>query len=428
MPPNMRTDRPGEKTPNRPTASAGVRVPSAGYLVVMILLAVTGLVIASIQTKQHLVLNMFQAKGRSGCSLTPYLDCDAVYASRYSEVFGIPVSAWGAGAFGVVLVMVAFALWIGGDVRRMGLAAVFRILLVMVATSLVLAGISIGLLHVLCPLCTAVHLTNVLLLATCWLALGKPFAPIGGAESVAVPRRALLSMSALLALALMGVGAAASLGTFVSMQTTPVDVPREVQAFLAGKVYEIKNLDKIPMHGNPNAPITIVEFGDLECPACRGSYFLYQSMLKEYGDKVRLGFKHYPLDRGCNQTISSSPHPHACLAALASLYAHQQGKFWEFAEAVYGGPQPPDQEMLLNTAKRIGLDEKACFEFMKHQDVNGAPIIEDIMEARSLGLTTITPGLFFGTDAQHFRKAEGALVPILVRAYIEALLDQVHSK
>jgi protein-disulfide isomerase len=399
------------------------RVPPAGHVLLMLLLAAVGFVIACIQTKQHLTLHMFQATGRSSCSLSAYLDCDAVYGSRYSEMLGLPVSTWGASAFLVVFVLLAFALWLGGELRRVGVAVVFRLLLLMVAASLVFLGISMGVLHVLCPLCTVVHASNVLLLVLAWLALRRPFAPIAAPDTVALPRAAFLAAFGILALALVGVGAWGSLATYISMLTTPVDVPREVAAFLARKPVELKNLDKIPMKGRPDAPITIVEFGDLECEVCRGTYFLYESIIKEYGDKVRWGFKHYPLDQKCNQTIGSTLHPHACVAAKAAVFAHQQGRFWEFLDAVYSGPKPPDWDALKLAGRKVGLDESAFTRFMSIPETGGDVIVGDIQEARSVGVTVSTPVLFFNG-----RRVEGGTIPVLVRAYIDALLDQLHSK
>ncbi|OIP97245.1 hypothetical protein AUK40_03610 [Candidatus Wirthbacteria bacterium CG2_30_54_11] len=78
--------------------------------------------------------------------------------------------------------------------------------------------------------------------------------------------------------------------------------------------------------GNPDASIVLIEYSDLQCPACK----TYQSYLKrimdEYGDRVALVFRHFPLE---------SAHPNAVSAALAAEAAGMQGKFWEMEELLY---------------------------------------------------------------------------------------------
>lgn len=94
----------------------------------------------------------------------------------------------------------------------------------------------------------------------------------------------------------------------------------------AGKV-EIKVDSKVDhIRGNSKAGFTIVEFSDFQCPFCERFAPTVQQVLKEYGNKVRFVYKHFPLD---------SIHPWARPAALASECASEQGKFWEYHDALF---------------------------------------------------------------------------------------------
>lgn len=80
------------------------------------------------------------------------------------------------------------------------------------------------------------------------------------------------------------------------------------------------------VRGKAGAPITIVEFSDFQCPYCEKAYPTIQQVLKAYGDKVQLAYKHFPL---------ISIHPRAQKAAEAAACASDQGKFWEFHDALF---------------------------------------------------------------------------------------------
>lgn len=78
--------------------------------------------------------------------------------------------------------------------------------------------------------------------------------------------------------------------------------------------------------GKAGAPITIVEYSDFQCPFCSKAHPTIKQVLSEYGDKVLLAYKHYPL-----VTI----HPRAQISAEAAECAKDQGKFWEFHDQLF---------------------------------------------------------------------------------------------
>ena len=103
--------------------------------------------------------------------------------------------------------------------------------------------------------------------------------------------------------------------------------------------------------GPANAPVTIEFFSDLQCPQCARYEPMVKSLKTEYGDKVRMVLRHFPL----------SKHEHALLAAWAAEAAANQHKFWEMAEALYKtqwmwAKAPAPRAIILDQAKQLGLD------------------------------------------------------------------------
>lgn len=126
-------------------------------------------------------------------------------------------------------------------------------------------------------------------------------------------------------------------GSFVNGQFIPGAIPyAQLKSGIDSELVEASSFPE-GLHiasdeyirGNPNAPITIVEFSDLQCPFCKRFHPTVQQALSEYGDQVRWVYKHYPIDQ---------LHPHARPAAEASeCIGEQKGAdgFWQFIDAVF---------------------------------------------------------------------------------------------
>jgi protein-disulfide isomerase len=115
-----------------------------------------------------------------------------------------------------------------------------------------------------------------------------------------------------------------------------------------------------PSRGPANAPVTIIEFSDYQCPFCQRAEPIVQEVLKRYPDKVRLVFRHFPLPM----------HPNARPAAEAALCANEQGKFWEFHEKVFSGKGLEEAD-LAGYASAAGIDAekfKACVAERRFKD------------------------------------------------------------
>jgi protein-disulfide isomerase len=136
------------------------------------------------------------------------------------------------------------------------------------------------------------------------------------------------------------------------------------------------------VRGNANAPVTIVEFSDYQCPYCHQVEPTIAAVLAKYGDKVRLAYRDFPL---------RNIHDHAELAAEASRCALEQGKFWEYHDQLFKGTSL-DKEALAGYAKTSNMDAEkfdACLKSEKYK----AQIDKDIDDGRKAGVSG-TPAFF----------------------------------
>jgi protein-disulfide isomerase len=149
-----------------------------------------------------------------------------------------------------------------------------------------------------------------------------------------------------------------------------------------------------PVKGDEDARLAIVEFSDFQCPFCSRVAPTLQQIEKEYGDQVRIVFKHLPL----------SIHPKAPAAHAAAEAAHRQGKFWEMHDLIFADQRNMSEEKYLEYAQQIGLDVE---QFKKDvaSDAVQQKVQADMAEAAKLGVTG-TPAFFvngrFISGAQPF--------------------------
>jgi protein-disulfide isomerase len=99
--------------------------------------------------------------------------------------------------------------------------------------------------------------------------------------------------------------------------------------------------------GDPAAPITVTEFGDLECPYCRAAEPVLRELVETSQGQVRLEWRHFPLFQ---------VHPHALIAALAAEAAAEQGLFWQMQRALFAQQDHLAEPDLRAVGARLGLD------------------------------------------------------------------------
>ena len=116
-----------------------------------------------------------------------------------------------------------------------------------------------------------------------------------------------------------------------------------------------------PSLGKADAPVTLVEFSDFQCPFCQRVSPTLKRVREQYGDRVRIVWKDFPL---------TQIHPQAFGAAMAGQCARDQGKFWEFHDRLFTNQQALGPDALKRYANDVGLDVTkfvACVDSSKHE-------------------------------------------------------------
>jgi protein-disulfide isomerase len=137
-----------------------------------------------------------------------------------------------------------------------------------------------------------------------------------------------------------------------------------------------------PTKGPADAPVTIVEFSDFECPFCGRVNPTLEQVEATYGDKVRIAFRQFPL----------AMHPNAQKAAEASLCAKEQGKFWEMHDKLFGNQRALAVDNLKQYAADLELDTEqfnSCLDDAKYADA----VAEDMAAGQAAGVSG-TPAMF----------------------------------
>jgi Na+/H+ antiporter NhaA len=144
------------------------------------------------------------------------------------------------------------------------------------------------------------------------------------------------------------------------------------------------------IRGPVDAPVTIVEYGDFECPYCGQAEEVIRELLVDQGDELRYVWRHLPLN---------DVHDHAQLAAEVAEAAGAQGKFWEMHDELLDHQDGLTARQLIAAAERVGLDVGRFREDLRRREF--APrVAEDVMEADESGVTG-TP-TFFINGHRHY--------------------------
>jgi protein-disulfide isomerase len=145
--------------------------------------------------------------------------------------------------------------------------------------------------------------------------------------------------------------------------------------------------EKMHVRGDPDAPVTVEEFGDFECPPCGSISPFLDQLLNEYKPRLRLVFRNFPL----------KPHKHARVAAFAAEAAGLQGKFWEMHDVLYREQDvwskvDNPQQLFEDYAGTIGLNVSELKKDMESEKVRQR-VDADRERGESLGIK-LTPSLF----------------------------------
>lgn len=352
------------------------------------------------------------------CRISEDVDCNAVYGETdYSmvefeaagEQYQIPISLIGTLTYIMLLLFFMWSLLISKEMHGATLLGPFLISVISLAVSCYMAYISAFVIDVFCPYCMGLYLVNLALFILLligmiksgkmgWVApwIGPWYFDQKAAWQFYLVPILIFAITALLA---------------VPVNTWILEYKSQ-QLKLSHERYEF-DLTGSPSLGTNELGIELIVFSDFECGHCRKLHEDLHEVMAHYDYNIKLYYKFLPLDQKCNSNLNRPFHLRACDAAFASYAAHLQGKFWEYADAIYEQEEQARQEFqqwamnnpnlplnqyqgyilrLQEIARSLNLDMN---EFMHnfHNPTTYRIIKRDIEEARQIDVSG-TPTLF----------------------------------
>lgn len=365
------------------------------------------------------------AAGQSLCNVSAKFNCDAVSASAYSAFLGIPLAIWGAvlNAVLFVLILLSWLEWSDTPerLRRWALALSG----VSAAASVIMAVISLILMHNYCIFCIALYALSFAIFFLFRKALREPFWPHFRSDLPLLwgeSRGIVMAFAAIPVLAFfLNQIFLQNLG---SSQVNRV-VKEAAQSWEHGPKYDFVAKPALVKGPNPqSAVMTLVEFADFRCHHCKNASYSLNAFISAHPD-VRFEFYNFPLDGACNDKIEVSSGMSCRLSATVHC-AEKQGRGWEVHEAVFAKQEAINR--LANTAELDVLLSKEVSKFgLNWESIQNCitdPSTMDAIRAQAKqgALVNVqgTPSLFAnGKPLTH-----GQLVPVL-QAVRQKLVESV---
>jgi protein-disulfide isomerase/rhodanese-related sulfurtransferase len=319
--------------------------------------------------------------------------CDEVRASSFANLWGIPLPAYGVAMYVTLALLIFAEPLVSASLARVVRYGVAGISGAGFLFSLYLTGIEAFVLHAWCTWCVVSALAVTFILALAILELARPAPHPEPAAALATVRRHFA-----LCVAALVVGAPPLI-----LLSRHGALPPVQQASPETLLQRLVRPDS-HVAGNPQASVTVVEFGDIECSICGTAEATAREIRKKYGSRIRFVFRHFPLGR---------IHPRAEKAAEASECAAAQGKFWEALERFYRGRDDLSEAALARYAGELGLDVGRFSQCLSSGEM-AERIRRDLEDGRGLGVRG-TPTFFVGQKV-----IEGPFEP----AEFARLLDQ----
>ena len=176
----------------------------------------------------------------------------------------------------------------------------------------------------------------------------------------------------------------------------------------------LKNSGGGHFRGPENAKVTLVEFGDYQCPSCKAFHPIVLEILSRYPQQVRLEFHHYPL---------VSIHGNSMAASLTVEAAGEQGKYWEMHDLLFEHQEewsksPNPEPDFLALAGMLGLNQNTFMQAMRSSQLQDR-ILQDVVRAREANVEAV-PTFFIDGQKQS--------IPLSISAFVDTIEAHLQNK
>jgi protein-disulfide isomerase/uncharacterized membrane protein len=398
--------------------------------------ALVGLGLSFYSLFHHLELKQLGHTSFS-CNISDTFSCDDIANSKFAEdPWKNPMGVYGIGYF-LGLVALLITARAKESLRKDALQAYAALVIIGVLTSITLFGISEFIIGKICPTCVGIYLITVVQAVILFLsrdAIPKPISfksTTNGAWyavialAVAIAGYQIIKPRAPSNLTLDNPKAGEELEAIrdaidaeSKSSTGPLALlSPDVSTSVTIDLNAYSGLGEDFHKGSPDAKVKIVEFVDFQCPACANASKAMRKIADEFGDKVLIVFKNFPLDSSCNTSVQTKMHVHACTAAKLARCAGANGKFWPMQNQLFDNQSNINETSMTAWAKEFGgLNDTQIKECLASKDV-AAKIQDDARQASEAGLQG-TPTIFING-----KKFNGGADVDQLRAVIQALLE-----
>src|SRR5580765_4081197 len=327
----------------------------AALLALFFALVGLGASVAAAYVHYHL---LYDPNYRSFCDVNATVSCTEVYQSRFSTLWGIPVSVFGGIWFVCAALLSAGSMVARPQVRESIPGYLFALSTLALAAALYLLYASIFILKAYCPMCLLTDAAIVGIFIVSGAATSVPMTTLPG--RLTKDLRVLVSNPLAIAVTVLFLAGAVTTLAFFPREgsseagaagAATADQRNELEQFMA-------TATRIPLVIPRNgAKVLIVKFNDFQCPACGHSYLSYKPILAKYESQnpgaVRMVLNDYPLNSTCN-TASSMVHPAACHAAVAVRLAREHNRGEQMEDWLYTHQPEMTPDSVKKAAREVG--------------------------------------------------------------------------
>ncbi len=327
------------------------------------------------------------AAGPSICSINATFDCDKVNSSDASMLAGVPVTVFGVGFYAGLIIAGLTAKKGEKDEGRFDQAvAIFSWPAVVFSIYLAYESKVLG---AFCVMCITIYLSNLIL----WFA---------GRQGLKQHNRSITDLAGFVSSSDTGTIVVVFAITFVGLNSmkpedaskpkTDAQGHKDYSALYGKPTGPVELVGNEPILGNPNAPITVVEYADYGCPHCAHAWKEVKGLLQARPD-VRIAYKYFPRSSNCHPALGEPDERGAlCDATYAAECARQQDKFYEMSTQLFTNQGAFAPEQLRFMANDIGLD-MAKFETCLADPATKATVVAAAVSGDAAGVYG-TPTLF----------------------------------
>lgn len=329
------------------------------------------------------------------CKIVFGNSCDQTLTSPLSWQLGIPLVGWGLAYFGILGLLLSL---------RKPFTDRFVIFIAAFgagASCLLSIGIIFGGLS--CPLCLGVHLINLVAFVILFWSIRPHF--LASEQAQNSNGKSLIRWVGLLLVVVMLGSGAEFVALKKSINKKPEASLEEVaKNFRDARVYDIPKGDSTSMIGSNSAPVQLVVFSSFQCPACKTFAPSLENIHKQFGEKIGITFRNFPLSSTCNPRLMDDMQPRACPAAFAALAAQLQNRFWNYHDQLFQTDLTEDDSTLVSIAKNVGLNIEQ-WESDRQSDELKDRLSVDVNLGYELGISG-TPTVFInGRQVMSFQES-----------------------